>query len=68
MKNCATFASDAGKIMAENLDDYAAEVWALLAIYDRVHGVHIDPATIKETAKRAQQLADALARIVEETE
>ena len=68
MKNFKTFASDAGQIMADNLDDYTAEVWALLAIYDRMHGVKIDAATVQETAKRAQRLADALAKVADEME
>ena len=68
MKNFATFASDAGQIMADNLDDYTAEVWALLSIYDRMHGVKIDAATVQEAAKRAQRLADTLAKVAEEME
>lgn len=68
MKNFETFASDAGQIMADHLDDYTAEVWALLAIYDRMHGVNIDAATVQEAAKRAQRLADALAKVAEEME
>ena len=68
MKNFNTFASDAGQIMADRMDDYTAEVWALLAIYDRMHGVKIDAATVQETAKRAQRLAEALAKVAEEME
>lgn len=68
MKNFNTFASDAGQIMADHLDDYTAEAWALLAIYDRMHGVKIDAATVQEAAKRAQKLADALAKVAEEME
>ena len=68
MKNFITFASDAGQIMADHLDDYTAEAWALLAIYDRMHGVKIDAATVKEAAKRAQRLADALTKVAEEME
>lgn len=68
MKNFNTFASDAGKIMADHLDDYTAEACALLTIYDRMHGVKIDAATVQETAKRAQRLADALAKVAEEME
>ena len=68
MKNFNTFASDAGQIMADHMDDYTAEAWALLAIYDRMHGVKIDAATVQETAKRAQRLADALEKVAEEME
>ena len=68
MKNFTTFASDAGQIMADHLDDYTAEVWGLLAIYDRMHGVKIDAATVQEAADRAQRISDALAKVSEEME
>ena len=68
MKNFKTFASDAGQIMADYMDDYTAEAWALLAIYDRMYGVKIDAPTVQEAAKRAQKLADALAKVADEME
>ncbi len=68
MKNSTTFASDAGQIMADHLYDYTAEAWVLLAIYYRMYGVKIDAATVQEAAKRAQRLADALAKVAEEME
>lgn len=68
MKNFKTFASDDGQIMADYMDDYTAEAWALLAIYDRMYGVKIDAPTVQEAAKRAQKLADALAKVADEME
>lgn len=54
---------DMADIMGEALDTYDAEAWALIAIYEKVHGVNIGYETIKEAKERAQKLADALERI-----
>lgn len=63
MKNEASFITDAAEIITENLDTYDAEAWAIIAVYEKVHGVNIRPELIHDIKERAQKLADAFDRI-----
>ena len=68
MKNQATFYKDAGQIIGDYLDDYTMETWALVGIYEHMHGVKIDATTVQDAAKRAERLAQALQAVADQIE